>query len=253
MKDQVDALKKRGIAADSMDSSKSWEEMQLIYAALQKGHLRILYCAPERLNNEGFVASVKDIPGGIRLVAVDEAHCISEWGHSFRPDYLKVARFVREIQARSVICLTATATPRVAQDVCEAFDIHESCVFRTSPYRPNLHLYAQAVDSMDLDDRWKALFGFLGSHPGPTLIYVALQEQAESHAQVLVKKGFQASAYHAGMKAEVKLKVQDDFMASRIPIVGFKSSLLALLCMHARHFTHGRFVGLRNHRIRNGN
>ena len=78
MKDQVDALRKRGIAADSIDSTKNWDQLQLIYASLRKSQLRILYCAPERLNNEGFVESIKDVPGGIRLLAVDEAHCVSE-------------------------------------------------------------------------------------------------------------------------------------------------------------------------------
>lgn len=80
MKDQVDALKKCGIAADSIDSSKPWSELQQIYAALRESRLRLLYCAPERLNNEGFVATISDIPGGIRLLAVDEAHCVSEVG-----------------------------------------------------------------------------------------------------------------------------------------------------------------------------
>jgi superfamily II DNA helicase RecQ len=78
MKDQVGALRKRNIAAESMDSTKSFDEMQLVRTAIRKGHLKILYCAPERLNNEAFVESIKDMPGGIRLLAVDEAHCISE-------------------------------------------------------------------------------------------------------------------------------------------------------------------------------
>jgi superfamily II DNA helicase RecQ len=81
------------------------------------GTLDILYCAPERLNNEGFVASMANVKGGVRLLAVDEAHCISEWGHAFRPDYLKVSRFAREIGAERFVCLTATATPKVAADV----------------------------------------------------------------------------------------------------------------------------------------
>ncbi len=84
---------------------------------MQSGKLRILYCAPERLSNEGFVERMKYVTGGVRLLAVDEAHCISEWGHSFRPEYLKVARFVQEIKAERVICLTATATPRVVDDI----------------------------------------------------------------------------------------------------------------------------------------
>ncbi|KAK3315949.1 P-loop containing nucleoside triphosphate hydrolase protein [Apodospora peruviana] len=237
MNDQVDALKRRGIAADNIDSSKTWEQLQIIHASMRESKLRILYCAPERLNNEGFVASIKHVPGGIRLLAVDEAHCVSEWGHSFRPDYLKVARFVEEIKAERVICLTATATPKVAEDICKAFNIRESCVFKTSPYRPNLVLHAKAIDytggtaehligllfgrrSLDETDiRFEELFRFLRTNPGPTLVYVALQHQAELHAEALISKGFSAAAFHAGLKHEVKKQVQEDFMAGKIRIV----------------------------------
>ncbi|KAK0609998.1 P-loop containing nucleoside triphosphate hydrolase protein [Bombardia bombarda] len=231
MKDQVDALKRRGISAESLDSTKSWDDIQVIYSKLRKSELRILYCAPERLNNEGFIQSVKGIPGGIRLLAVDEAHCVSEWGHSFRPDYLKVARFADEIKAERVICLTATATPKVSEDICKAFSIDQSCVFKTSPYRPNLVLHAKTLDSLSFahdeamgnpsesNIRFDELMEFLRAHPGPTLVYVALQAQADEHARVLTNKGFSAAAFHAGMKAEEKQRIQDDFMASKIRIV----------------------------------
>lgn len=173
MKDQVDALQKRGIAADSLDSTKTWEQSRAIYDKIRQSELRLLYCAPERLNNEGFVISIRDVPGGIRLLAVDEAHCVSEVrtaSHyngeeeltlmtvgSFIQTRLSqgylllfvallptlpsnssdpVARFAEEIKAERVICLTATATPKVSDDICKAFNIGQSCVFRTAPYRP---------------------------------------------------------------------------------------------------------------------
>lgn len=85
----------------------------------------------------------------IRLVAIDEAHCISEWGHAFRPDYLKIARFTKEIEAERTLCLTATATPKVADDICAAFDIEQDGVFRTTTYRPNLHLMVSTALSSD--------------------------------------------------------------------------------------------------------
>jgi superfamily II DNA helicase RecQ len=217
MKDQVDALKKRGIPADCMDSTKTWPEQQAISAAMREGKLRLLYCAPERLNNEGFVATMKDVRGGVRLVAVDEAHCVSEWGHSFRPEYLKVARFVEEIKAERVICLTATATPKVADDICDAFNISKSAVFRTSPYRPNLELQATAVTTKM--KKYPLMFDFLHKHPGPSLVYVTLQQQAVLMATDLREQGFQARAFHAGMKVEEKSRVQEDFMANRVRIV----------------------------------
>lgn len=218
MKDQVDALKKRNIPAECMDSTKTWPEQQAISAAMREGQLRILYCAPERLNNEGFVEIMKYVRGGVRLVAVDEAHCVSEWGHSFRPEYLKVARFVEEIKAERVICLTATATPKVADDICDAFNISKSAVFRTSPYRPNLELQATAVTTKL--EKYPLIFDFLLKHPGPTLVYVTLQQQAVLMASDLRKHGFKdAAAFHAGMKVEEKKQVQDDFMANRVRVV----------------------------------
>lgn len=120
MKDQCDALHRRGIAAAVLDSTKTKEEYFQTVDAMKNGTLDMLYCAPERLNNEGFVSSMANVKGGVRLLAVDEAHCISEWGHAFRPDYLKISRFAKEIQAERVVCLTATATPTVAEDVCRA-------------------------------------------------------------------------------------------------------------------------------------
>lgn len=217
MKDQVDALKRRNVPADCIDSTKTWEQQQQIHAALREGNLRILYCAPERLNNEGFVATMRHVRGGVRLLAVDEAHCISEWGHSFRPEYLKVARFADEISAERVICLTATATQKVIEDICSAFKILPEGVFRTSAYRPNLNLYARAVKTKQ--DKYPLIFQFLKENPGPTLVYVTLQQQAVRLAADLRAQGFDAEAFHAGMSVVTKTEVQDKFLANRVRIV----------------------------------
>ncbi|KAI0155339.1 ATP-dependent DNA helicase recQ [Xylariaceae sp. FL1272] len=217
MKDQVDALQRRNISAACLDSTKTFDEQRDINADMREGRLRILYCAPERLNNENFVQSIMYLPGGIRLVAVDEAHCISEWGHSFRPDYLKVARFVQETKAERVVCLTATATPLVVQDICKAFDIKESRVFRTPPYRPNLELNVEAL--VDVDEKFPKLLQFLSDHQGPSLVYVTLQREAEELAKELRIHKLSAAAFHAGLPAPTKSKIQDEFMASKIRIV----------------------------------
>ncbi|KAF7197345.1 ATP-dependent DNA helicase RecQ [Pseudocercospora fuligena] len=217
MKDQVDALKRKGINAASLDSTKSKQEYFEVVEAMRNGTLDILYCAPERLNNEGFVASMMNVKGGVRLLAVDEAHCISEWGHAFRPDYLKVARFCKEIGAERFLCLTATATPKVAQDVCNAFDISTDGLFRTSTYRANLKLHAESYQTKK--DSYPKLISFLKGHPGPTIIYVTLQKHTEELADRLRKADFNVHHFHAGMKPEEKFKVQDDFMKSKDMII----------------------------------
>lgn len=217
MKDQVDALKKRGISAECIDSTKSWDELQAINQQLSRGELRMVYCAPERLNNERFVQQMAHVPGGVRFVAVDEAHCISEWGHSFRPEYLKVARFVKETKAERVICLTATATAKVVKDICATFEIEDRGVFRTSPYRPNLHLFAEYVPHPD--NKFGKLCAFLKENTGPTLVYVTIQKESEDLAAALQAADFDAKAFHAGMKVEQKIKLQDDFMANRVRII----------------------------------
>ena len=119
MKDQIDFLSRRGVAAARLDSSLGPEETRVVAERLRDGALRLLYVAPERFNNERFLAQL----GGakIALFAVDEAHCISEWGHSFRPDYLKLARFARQCEAERMLALTATATPQVLDDICREF------------------------------------------------------------------------------------------------------------------------------------
>lgn len=217
MKDQVDALLRRGIKAAVLNSSVSRDYYLATQDDLRHGRLDLLYCAPERLNSEGFIASLKDIPGGIRLLAVDEAHCISEWGHSFRPDYLKIARFAKEANVERVVCLTATATMKVANDIRDAFAIPDEGLFQTTMYRPNLRLLAEA-NPKGTDYKAK-LVAHLHRYPGPTIVYVTLQKHAETLADNLVHRGFPAKPYHAGMSTEVRSKTQDDFLASTDMIV----------------------------------
>src|SRR5207302_6616405 len=121
MKDQIDYLQRLGIAAARMDSSLSTAEERDVSERLRAGALRLLYVAPERFNNERFLDDLRRVRIG--LFAVDEAHCISEWGHNFRPDYLKLAETSRELGAERVLALTATATPGVVADICAGFQI----------------------------------------------------------------------------------------------------------------------------------
>ncbi|KAF9877205.1 RecQ family ATP-dependent DNA helicase [Colletotrichum karsti] len=212
MKDQVDALRRRGISAAVLDSTQSRETFVDIHQKLSCGKLNLLYCAPERLNNEGFLASLKTIRGGIRLLAIDEAHCISEWGHSFRPDYLKIARFAQEANVERVVCLTATATAAVAKDIRTTFDIPPEGLFVTSMYRSNLRLAVQAIT--EKDDQVEICTSFLKKHPGPSIIYVTTHAGAETLAKSLASKGFKAKPYHAGLDKDLRTDIQDKFLHS---------------------------------------
>ncbi|KAF4847533.1 ATP-dependent DNA helicase RecQ [Colletotrichum siamense] len=217
MKDQVDALRRRGISAAVLDSTQTRETFVDIHQKLSCGKLDLLYCAPERLNNEGFLASLQAIRGGIRLLAIDEAHCISEWGHSFRPDYLKIARFAKEANVERVVCLTATATAAVAKDIRDTFNIPPEGLFVTSMYRSNLNLRVQAIN--EKDDQVKICTSFLKKHPGPSIIYVTTHAGTESLSKSLVAKGFKAKPYHAGLDKDVRSDIQDKFLRSTDMII----------------------------------
>ncbi|HJT33194.1 MAG TPA: ATP-dependent DNA helicase RecQ, partial [Pirellulales bacterium] len=215
MKDQIDALKRRGIAAERLDSTLSAEETSGVMQAVRGGQLRLLYVAPERFNNERFRDSM--LRTQISLFAVDEAHCISEWGHSFRPDYLKLARFAATCRAERVLALTATATPQVLADIRREFQIDAACAIRTGFYRPNLKLLATPVTVDQRDALLRARLS--GSPPGPTIVYVTLQRTAEQVAQKLAAAGIAAKPYHAGMNDDVRAEVQDWFMQCRSGVV----------------------------------
>lgn len=215
MKDQIDALAARGIAARRLDSTLSLDEYRAVVDGVRSGSLRLLYVAPERFLNERFCETIRR--ARISLFAVDEAHCISEWGHNFRPDYLRLARFAGLYNAERVLALTATATEQVMADMCRFFRIDPSCAVRTGFYRPNLTLLAGPV----APSRRDALFveRLRTREPGPTIVYVTLQRTAEELAERLAKAGFEARPYHAGMDDDTRAQVQDWFLAGRQGIV----------------------------------
>ncbi|MHC5537839.1 RecQ family ATP-dependent DNA helicase, partial [Singulisphaera rosea] len=140
MKDQIDFLERHGIAAARLDSSLDAVEARQVLSAVRGGGLKLLYVSPERLAGGRFLQTLAGRK--VSLLAVDEAHCISEWGHNFRPEYMKLARLAREIKAERVLALTATATPDVARDIARAFEIGDRDVVITGFHRPNLELHA---------------------------------------------------------------------------------------------------------------
>jgi ATP-dependent DNA helicase RecQ len=215
MKDQVDALKARGIAAERLDSTLDASEFARIHGDISSGALKLLYVAPERFLSESFLAAIRRAK--ISLLAIDEAHCISEWGHNFRPEYLRLAAMAKKLRIPRVLALTATATPEVAKEIRQGFRIAKGDHFQTSFRRENLFL---SVTPVRPQDRMPALLDGLKT-PGrfPAVVYVTLQHTAESVAAELVKNGIRARAYHAGMAGEVRASAQDDFMAGRCEVI----------------------------------
>jgi ATP-dependent DNA helicase RecQ len=215
MKDQIDVLRRRGVAAARLDSTLDEEDYRTVTEAIRAGQLKLLFVAPERLSNERFLSIIRQ--QRISLLAVDEAHCISAWGHNFRPDYLKLARAAVELRVERVLALTATATPKVAEEMAEAFGIAHEDVVNTGFHRPNLDLRVTACADAErpalLVQRLRA------RPPGPTIVYVSLQRHAEEVAARLVAAGFDAKPYHAGMAAADREATQEAFMSGSVSIV----------------------------------
>ncbi|CAL1695603.1 unnamed protein product [Somion occarium] len=216
MKDQVDSLVRRGVKAANLDSTQPMDRISWIRGEVLSGSMKILYVAPERLNNENFVNMMRRVK--IALLAVDESHCISQWGSSFRPEYLKIARFAEEMDVERVLCLTATATKMVSEDICKNFYISPTeGVFRTPMYRPNLAFQVEVVNN--LEEKLDKLIPLLQSRTGPAIVYVTLQKHAEDVANHLRPHGLEPMVYHAGLPSEERERIQMQFMESENGIV----------------------------------
>src|SRR6188768_803608 len=210
MKDQIDLLARQGVEAARLDSSLDAAEQREIFDHLRAGSLKLLYVAPERFNNERFLAQLAQTP--ISLFAVDEAHCISEWGHNFRPDYLKLAARARELGAERVLALTATATPAVVADICAGFGIAAEETVVTGFYRPNLTMLTTPARA---GEREQLLIDRLRERPtGSTIVYVTLQRTALRVASLLAAAGLPARPYHAGLSPEDRVATQEWWTAS---------------------------------------
>lgn len=215
MREQALDLQQRGVPAARLDSSLSAAEVRDVYSGVRDGSIRILYVAPERFFNERFRQFLGQFQIG--LMAIDEAHCISQWGHNFRPDYLKLARAAREFGARRVLALTATATPDVLADIQTGFGIAPEDVVQTPFYRPNLELQQLVCDDSGRRARLQELMQ--QTKGGKRLVYVTLQKTSESVAASLANQGYPARAYHAGMKEEERRATQDWFQSTEDAIV----------------------------------
>ncbi|MHB2239910.1 RecQ family ATP-dependent DNA helicase [Pseudomonas monsensis] len=211
MQDQLAFLQRHGIPAGSIDSAQSRDDANDVMARARSGELKILMVSVERLKNERFRNFLQQVP--ISLLVVDEAHCISEWGHNFRPDYLKLPDYQRQFNIPQALLLTATATPKVIADMQARFAIAAEDVVTTGFYRPNLNLLVEPVRAQD---KRRRLVEWMTERQGqPGIVYVTLQKTAEHVAEHLVRNGIQAEAYHAGLPNDQREAIQKRFMAGQ--------------------------------------
>lgn len=211
MQDQLAFLRRHGISAASIDSAQSREQVSETMAKAKAGELKILMISVERLKNERFRSFIQQVP--ISLLVIDEAHCISEWGHNFRPDYLKLPDYQRQFAIPQVLLLTATATPPVIADMRGKFAIAEADVVTTGFYRPNLNLHIEPLAG-------RAKLSWLGHwlsarREQASIVYVTQQKTAEQVAEFLSQQGITAQAYHAGLPHERREAIQRGFMAGQ--------------------------------------
>ncbi|MEQ8822145.1 MAG: DNA helicase RecQ [Sumerlaeia bacterium] len=213
MTDQVDALRELGVAAGKLHSGQDPEEARAIRAAMRSGELKLLYVSPERLVAEGFDGVVEGAE--VSFLAIDEAHCVSEWGHDFRPEYRQLAGF-RELYPRAALhCYTATATPAVAQDIARQLGLRDPAILCGSFDRPNLTYRVErrrdvATQVIDVANRHRGESG---------IVYCISRRETERVAEELVAAGIRARAYHAGLDPETRADNQRRFIRDEVTII----------------------------------
>ena len=214
MKDQVDALNANGIPSRFINSSLPYRETWRVQGEVHKGAVKLLYVAPERLAIPGFRRFLEGIR--VSLIAIDEAHCISEWGHEFRPDYRNLLELRRGFPSTPVIALTATATERVREDIIGQLGIGEDRMYVSSFNRSNLSYSVRPRD----DNAFDELLGLLESHKEESaIIYCFSRKDTEDLAGRLRGQGVSALPYHAGLGAETRRETQDKFIQDRTPVI----------------------------------
>ena len=213
MKDQVDGLRANGISAEFINSSLESAEVARVQRAAIDGGVKILYAAPERVNTPGFRRFLDRL--NLRLIAIDEAHCISEWGHDFRPDYRNLNDLRLQFPAVPVIALTATATQRVREDIVEQLALGDAAHFVADFDRPNLtYLVRNKRQSFD------TLLELLNDIPGqPAIVYCFSRSETEELSARLSANGHLSAAYHAGLDADTRRRAQERFIDGDVPVV----------------------------------
>ncbi|KOY67220.1 DNA helicase RecQ [Clostridium sporogenes] len=214
MKDQVDSLKEVGIEATYINSSLNNLEIEERIFNAREGIYKLIYIAPERLESDSFVRSLNKL--NIDLVAVDEAHCVSQWGHDFRPSYTKISNFIRKLSKRPIVtAFTATATETVRHDILNSLELQNPKVFVTGFDRENL-----SFSVIKGEDKEKFIFDYLENNIGKVgIIYTSTRKEAESLYNKINKKGYKVGVYHAGLNDEERKRTQEDFSFDNIEII----------------------------------
>lgn len=213
MHDQIDSLKQHGISADFINSSLTQQEYSEIRYRLRQGGVKLLYIAPERLENQFFVNEISRLP--ISMIAVDEAHCVSQWGHDFRQSYRQISSFIDALPHRPTIAaFTATATELVRGDIIEQLQLTEPNVFINSFDRPNIKFTVK-----EPSNKMQELKDYLKDAEDSTIIYAQTRKNVDQIHEHLLKSGHSVAKYHAGLSAQVRANAQDDFIYDRAKIM----------------------------------
>ena len=214
MKDQVDALRQSGVQAASINSSMAWDEVVSIFRLVSKGKIKLLYIAPERLENNGFIEFLHSLD--IALIVVDEAHCVSQWGHDFRPSYLNIAPAIASLRQRPVVtAFTATATPEVREDIIRQLELRSPFSVTTGFDRENLFFQIEHPA-----DKTKYLLEYVKKFPNVSgIVYCSTRKEVESVRDKICRSGISAVRYHAGLDSDERLQSQEAFIYDKVGII----------------------------------
>jgi len=215
MKDQVDALQARGLPATFINSSLSEPEQRSRIDSLRRRAHKLVYIAPERFRSPRFASAVQSIP--VSLVAVDEAHCISMWGHDFRPDYLRLKHVIRSLGRVQTVALTATATPYVRSDIIQQLGLSQPQTFVSGFDRPNLSI--EVVHTEKEKEKISRIRHLAQKTNGSGIVYASTRKAVEQVGRELKTAGLKVSTYHAGMSDGIRIKSQEDFMTGRTQMI----------------------------------
>ena len=210
MKDQVDALQAKGVEAEVINSTQTWEEQKTILDRVRAGEVKLLYVAPERFRAGSFTSAMGQVQIG--MLAIDESHCLSQWGHDFRPDYLRLGQARKELGNPQCVAFTATATPVVRKDILQVLKLEEPFETITGFARPNLSFNITAVSKKA--DKFKRLREIIAEYK-TGIIYCATRKKVDEVSETLASWGLKVAAYHGGMTDQERDRVQDSFISRK--------------------------------------